>query len=439
MKLARIDPAARVAWLYVAVAASWILLSDEVLVRWAGQTRWLAELEALKGWLFVGVTAVLLYVERRHADGKVRPLAAAVESMDAAVESATLDGVITSWNPGAESLYGYSANEAVGRSISMLVLPAQHAELSEYLEKIGAGESIGLRESVRVRKNGEKVWVSVIISPVRDAAGRVVGISAVARDISDRKRAEQSLRMAEVGKLASGFVHEIRNPLNAMRMQIAVVRSKLGNPSEAAVRMAVTQLERLEKEVLRVQGLATVFLAYGRPAPDKPEIIALPTFIANIVEFLKPEFAESGMGIELESSASAHRMFVRMDPGKLRQVLLNLVENARYAMAKGGQLTIKCDRLSDHDARIRVCDTGCGIPADKLPYIFDAYYSKREGGTGLGLAIAKQTIEAAGGHVSVESEVGRGTCFEIILPTVSRTLQAEVELQPAGATDGVPA
>jgi signal transduction histidine kinase len=135
--------------------------------------------------------------------------------------------------------------------------------------------------------------------------------------------------------------------------------------------------------------------------------------------------------VECRHDDDSAPLTVRMDRGKLRQVLLNLAQNARQAMPEGGVLTITCDQPSALEGRIRVSDVGCGIAPDRLPHIFDAFYSTREGGTGLGLAIVKRTVERAGGRVEVQSQLGRGTCFEISLPLAARAATAPASSEGA--------
>ncbi|MBN1508433.1 MAG: hypothetical protein JW955_16410 [Sedimentisphaerales bacterium] len=240
--------------------------------------------------------------------------------------------------------------------------------------------------------------------------------------------------MAEVGELASGLVHEVRNPLNAMRMQIAIMQDGLSQPDAEGVALAVSQLRCLEKEVFRVQALANDFLAYGRPSPDNPEPLDVRQAVASIADFVKPELEQSGASVEV-IAGEEDDLIVNMDAAKLRQVLLNLAVNARQAMGTGGKLTLKVGKASQSEACISVRDTGCGIPPDRLARIFEVFYSTKDEGTGLGLAIAKQNVEAAGGRIQVESEAGVGTCFRVFLPLAEGAGAAASETGPAG--DGV--
>jgi signal transduction histidine kinase len=255
------------------------------------------------------------------------------------------------------------------------------------------------------------------MSPIYDTSRGVVGVSASARDITDRKQAERELHMAEFGKLASGLVHEIRNPLNAMRMQIAVIRGKLQRPGEENLALATDQLSKLEREVLRVTNLATDFLAYGRPGPDKVEDFDVADVLRDVADFVRPEFEEAGWTVTCNIPAEPAGLPVRMDSGKLRQVLLNLAENARQSVSQAGQLEFAGRRITDREMQILVADTGPGIPEDTASQIFEPFFSTKEGGTGLGLAIVKRTVESAGGRVGLVRRADRGACFDIRLPS----------------------
>ena len=353
---------------------------------------------------------------RKQTEDALRVQAQIIDQIHDAVVSTDLEGYITSWNRGAGKLFGYTAEEMLGGHVRRLYPDDQHGFLQD--EVIAPLKGKGEHEvEVRMRRqSGEEFYASISLSLLRNDQGVPTGMIGYSMDITERKRAEKAMRMAEVGKLASGLVHEVRNPLNAMRMQIAVIRNKLKRPDADNLRLTITQLERLEHEVLRVERLASDFLTYGRPGSEKSENVDLYCVAADVVEFIKPEFEQTGVRVKLEGHGGPGQLVVRVDRDKLRQVLLNLAENARQAMAEGGHFTLRCERTSDHEVRITASDTGCGIPEQRIPLAFEAFYSTKDEGSGLGLPIVKETVEAAGGRVRVESEVGRGTSFEIYLP-----------------------
>ncbi len=542
------DRAARLTLVYVVAASSWMLFTNQLLAHLARNLQLLGWLDTYNAWFFIAFTAPLLYLERRQADRGLKLLATIVTASDDAILSGTLDGKITSWNRGAEAIYGHTAGEVVGRPLSFL-LPVDEdarAALGEVLARIGRGERIRHLEALHRRKNGEPVDIALSVSPITDPSGQVTGLCAVGRDVTrhrrmerqlreserrlstlisnlpgmvyrrlddeawtmeyisqgslpltghapadftngrisyrelihaadrepihgeirrsldmgapfqltyrlltptgevrwvweqgrgisgadgtpqaiegfvvdvtTRRQAEQALRMAEVGKLASGLVHEIRNPLNAMRMQVAVIRGKLNQMTDDGGGLAGQILESLDQEVLRIERLASEFLAYGRPVSDKAETIEPSAIVQDLAEFVRPELAQDGIEVVTADGPGAAELQVKMDESKLRQVLLNLLENARQAMPEGGRLTLGCARDPLAGVRIQVTDTGGGILPENLERVFDVFFSTKSAGTGLGLAIVKQTVEAAGGRILVDSQVGEGTRFEINLP-----------------------
>ena len=409
------DSAIRVAVLFALVGGLWVAVSDVLLVQLSSNPDTITHLGILKGLAFVTVLTILLYLERKRSDRDLKRLAAIVESSDDAIIGADVNGCITNWNRGAEALYGYAANEVRGRSVSILYPPDRRQELQRFLDIYRTGKPVRHFETTRLHKEGIPVQVSITASPIRDSAGRLLGTATITRDIADLKRAEEASRMAEVGQLASGLAHEIRNPLNAMRMQLAVLRDVVETSGKETAVEVHTEIDCVEHEVLRVQELASDFLAYGRPAFEQPETISLAEFIGEVVHFLQPQFEHAG--VEVVSECSGENIAVIADRSKLQQVLINLAENARQALEEtGGRLSLACEAASPREARIRIRDNGCGIPPERLPRIFEAFYSTREEGTGLGLAIVKQIVEAAGGRIQAESEIGRGTSFEIHLP-----------------------
>jgi signal transduction histidine kinase len=224
--------------------------------------------------------------------------------------------------------------------------------------------------------------------------------------------------LADLGEIASRMAHEIRNPLNAIRMQVAVIRNKLAQPGPENLAVAKTQLERLDQEVLRVEKLAKAFLEFGRPPDDEPEEIWLTELLEDVLSLVRPEFEGLGHRLVVEHAPDGFDLFVRMDRAKLRQVFMNLLANSKNAMTQPGEVRIHLGRTGQHRASIRVSDSGCGIPEQDIPHIFAPFYSRSHQGEGLGLAIVKKIVDNAGGLIRVESQVGQGSCFEIILPLI---------------------
>ncbi len=277
------------------------------------------------------------------------------------------------------------------------------------------------------------VTVSVAVLCVAAAFAWRLVLAARDADAAERRRDH----LAEVGKLADGLVHEIRNPLNAMRMQVAVIRIQLDKLNAPDLEVAKTQLERLESEVLRLQDLATDFLTFGRPDAGRTEQFTLAELLRDVGDFLRPELEQRQIRFDLNIDPDAQHAIVTMDRGKLRQVLLNIATNSQHAMPNGGTLSVRLTKPSSRDLHIAIRDTGCGIPPDKLARVFDAFFSTKDEGNGLGLSIAKQIVKAVDGSIEISSEVGSGTTVGIALP-VSRSGQpVDASLQLASRTDEV--
>lgn len=411
------DPAVRIALTFTLVGGLWILLSDQLLTRMAHDSAGISHLATYMGWAFVLAVATILFFERKRSDRRLVQLAAIVQSSDDAIVGVDREARITSWNRGAEILYGYPEAEVIGRDISFLYPPDRADELKRFLEVHRTGRSVFHHETVRLRRDGRPVEVTLTASAVRDSAGRHLGTATIARDIGDRKRVEEAARMAEVGQLASGVAHEVRNPLNAMRMQLAVIRDMVESFTPDSADEIIDEIACVEHELLRVQNLASDFLAYGRPAAACVEEILVADFLAEIARFLRPEFEKEGIAVVVDGEHDDAT--VCCDPAKLRQVVLNLAENGRQAIpAGGGRVTLRWAAAPPDEVRLEVSDTGTGIPADQLPRVFDAFYSTREGGTGMGLAIVKRIVRAGGGRLQVNTAEGEGTAVVLHLPRV---------------------
>jgi PAS domain S-box-containing protein len=338
---------------------------------------------------------------------------AVVESSHDAIISKDLDGVITSWNSGAERLYGYSAAEALRQSISIVVPQERNGETFRVLSRVSLGE-IDDFESVRRRKDGTLVDVSLTTSPILGMGGTVVGASIIARDISDRRKAEQL--KDEFLALVS---HELRTPLSSivahteLLLEEDLVEEEVRHQFLEVIARNSTRLERLVGDLLFVAQLESANLSLLMTNVD---IVAIAT---ESVEAVKPRAEQSG--VEVILALPIERMLVNGDPGRLGQAIDNLLSNAMKYSPAGGVVTV---RISPEDGfcLIEIEDHGMGINAEEKDIIFDRFFRGSTAanlhiqGVGLGLSIVKKIAEGHGGIVGVRSQEGSGATFSITLP-----------------------
>ena len=363
--------------------------------------------------------------ERRRSDQLRFHQAAIIESSDDAILSKTLDGVILTWNRAAEKLYGYTAGEIVGRSVSLLIPADRPNEMEGILARAGRGEAIDHFESFRVRKDGSLVPVSLTISPIRDASGNVGAVSTSARDTTERTRQrdleagrEEAL---EASRLKSEFLatmsHEIRTPMNGViGMAGLLLDSNLDGEQREyaeAVRNSGQALLLIINDILDFSKIEAGHL-------DLEDIdFNLAAVAEEVVELLAGAAHARGLEIVVAIDPDIP-IVVRGDPGRLRQILTNLVANA-VKFTDTGEVVISvaatATETSSVEARFEVRDTGIGIPVDVQARLFesftqaDASTSRRYGGTGLGLAISRRLVELMGGKMAVESTPGSGSTF----------------------------
>lgn len=365
-------------------------------------------------------------------------LAAIVNSSDDAIISKTLDGIITSWNLGAERIFGYTASEIVGQSVMMLIPHERKNEEPKILDRLRAGERVDHFETVRLRKNGEEVEVSLTISPIKNGKGRIVGASKIARDIAGAKKlmrerenlleseraarsqAEQTNRMKD--EFLATVSHELRTPLNAIVGWTEVLADGVKDQNEV-----VFAADVIKKSAFIQAQLIDDLLDLGRISSGKMMLqideIDLPTIIRDAVA-------------SVQHAADAKRIILRILPGdlpaklagdsrRLQQIIWNLVSNAIKFTDNGGRVTISANRVGSL-VEIIVMDNGRGIAPSFLPYLFerfrqaDSSITRRSGGLGIGLALVKQLVELHGGTVVAESAgLGHGATFKVGLPIPS--------------------
>jgi PAS domain S-box-containing protein len=365
--------------------------------------------------------------ERRHAERIRTRLAAIIESSEDAVFSKDLDGTITSWNRGAERLYGYSAEEIIGKSVALLYPPDHLNEFPQIMERLQRGERIEQFETIRMRKDGQRFEASVSISPLKDDNGRVIGASDITRDISEYKRLQQQLQEADRKKdeFLATLAHELRNPLAPIRNALQLLR--LAGDDKATVERALTVMERQVQQMVRlIDDLMDVSRITRAKLQLRKERVDLTTVVRNAVETSRP-FIEMA-GHELTLTLPKEPIYVEADAARLAQVFANLLNNAAKYTEQGGHVWLTVEKTSggchpSGEAVVRVKDNGLGISAEHLPHIFEMFsqvdhsLERAQGGLGIGLTLAKHLTEMHGGTIEASSEgAGKGCEFIVRLP-----------------------
>jgi signal transduction histidine kinase len=242
------------------------------------------------------------------------------------------------------------------------------------------------------------------------------------------KKNEYRQQLEELGKLTGGLAHEIKNPLSTIKINLQLIKEGLegrvtdsarnaSGKTDPSLARALRKVTVVQKETERLEQILDGFLRYVDRSEPRLASMDLNELVEDMIDFYSP--TAYSQSITIRQGLHNEPLICEIDIDMIKQVMLNLFINAQQAMADGGELLIRTTRQGG-DATIQVSDTGCGIAPDKLPWIFDAYYSSRPQGSGLGLAIAKRIIEAHNGAISVNSELGKGTSFTIRLPIRSR-------------------
>jgi PAS domain S-box-containing protein len=361
-------------------------------------------------------------------------LASIIDSSEDAIIGKDLDGIITSWNKGAERIYGYTPEETIGKHISLLAPQDRPDEISAILQKIARGEIVEHHESVRVTRDGRPLNVSISVSPLRDAAGDVVGASAIARDITAQKRTEgqlhRSQKMEAIGRLAGGVAHDFNNILGIINACTEFLHDRIA-PAAASSEY----VEHIKKAVERGSSLTRQLLAFSRNASIEPRILDLNERLKDISKLLRPLMGDDVEILVVSKSLAA---IVEADPGHLDQIVVNLAVNARDAMPRGGKFILETantkfdEDFAEHHQSLpagkyvvlAISDTGSGMDAPTMSRIFEPFFTTKElgKGTGLGLATVYGIVKQSAGHIRVYSEPGHGTTFKIYLPNADHKI-----------------
>ena len=403
----------------------------------------------------VGASKVARDITRSvELEGKFKAI---IDSSDDAIISKDLNGIVRSWNQSAQRMFGYTAEEMIGNSITILFPPDRLDEEPKILDQLRRGRRVDHFETVRVCKDGRLLDVSVTISPVKDPSGRVVGVSKVARDITSIKRVarereellerEKAARAEaeRVSRLKDDFLatlsHELRTPLNAILGWANILHSH-GADSPEELNQG---LETIERNARAQAQLIEELLDMSRIVNGKLRLdvqpVDLQAVVSDAVESVRP--AAEAKGIRLTKVLDPRGGPITGDPSRLQQIFWNLLSNAIKFTPRGGRVQVFLRRVNSH-VEIVFVDSGQGIAPEFIPQLFTRFSqaetstSRRYGGLGLGLALVKSLVELHGGTVQASSlGLDQGATFVVSLPlTVVQADRANVVLTPAPAAPG---
>ena len=379
-------------------------------------------------------------VETRESLGALSPwspefLAAIVESSDDAIIGKTLDGTIISWNGGAERIYGYRPEEAIGRNISILV-PADHAdELGPIFERLRRGERVDHYQTVRVHKDGKRIAISVTISPVRDEQGKIIGASAVARDITAQHEAtKEALRMRE--EFISIAAHELRTPLATVFARLQLAERHLARP-EIDMAAVLRDVVLVRQSADRLRMLVDRLLDISHISSGRLELEKVDTDVADLVRSVSSAFAEtSGHTIRVNTPQPPEATRASLDAVRIDEVITNLLDNALKYGGPGDPIDVDV-RADGAEVSFAVRDRGPGIAPDQRERIFQPFErgDTKAPGVGLGLHVAREIVLLHGGTIALEAPSDGGARFVVTLPkdgaaSLTRVVPRAAEQEP---------
>ena len=371
---------------------------------------------------------------RRSIQEEGTTLAALVAASPDAILRLSPDGIITSWNKGATDLYGYERDDVIGHHVGVLVPNEFEPEFEDVLRRVLAGETVSAFDSVRLRKGGDRVHVSLTMFPLCDPDGTVTGVASIARDMTERNTAQeaqeslegqlrQAQKMHSIGQLAGGIAHDFNNILAIISNYATFLRDGVADPDQQE------DLDEILKASKRGAALIRQLLLFSRKEVSQPEHLDIDAMIGDAGKLLSRSLGEDVV-LELDLDGSLPTVFI--DRSQLDQILINLAVNARDAMPTGGRFRISTSLqvLDDEVGQIHpemsagsyVCitfsDTGQGMAKGIQEQIFDPFFTtkQRGEGTGLGLATVYGIVKQAGGYIYVYSEARKGTSFRVYLP-----------------------
>ena len=354
-----------------------------------------------------------LYKTQRYLSNLVENSADAIISFD-------LNGTIVTWNRGAEIIYGYSAQEAIGKKWDILILPSLHDQMAHLFEWVKESSSVKNLEMSLINREGREIPVTMSLSWIKDTEGNVFGLSCIARDLSEKRDLQDQIihtqKMASLGTMAAGMAHDINNPLSSI---LAYAELMVNKTEKIGYGEITEHLFKVEEDVDRIANLVKKVLWYSRPT-SQVKLININDLLEKAIEFA--HFQTPLHHIEIIKNFDPNLPQISGKSKELVQAFVNLITNAVKAMPTEGTLTLKTgvqkDTLAHDEIAIIISDVGVGIPEKNLGKIFEYCFTTRnnEKGNGLGLYVVKAIIEENGGSIQVQSKVNEGTVFTITLP-----------------------
>ncbi len=365
---------------------------------------------------------------RRLAEESRAHLASIVQHVEEAVIGKTLDGVITSWNPAAERIFGYSAEEAVGKSITMLFPPELVEEERFILGRVKEQGFIENYETVRLTKSGKRIEVSITVSPMRDQSGKIVGLSSIKRNILQGKEIEAALAgyidsleqsNRELQEFASVASHDLQEPLRKIQMFSDRLLARYG---EALGEDGRDSIDRMKKASNRMRELIDALLSYSRLTTQAQPFSAidLREIVHEVINDLEGRIEDTDGVIDLGELPA-----IEGDPSQMRQLFQNLIGNAlKFHGHEAPRVRISGNSCREGFCEISIEDNGIGFDENYRERIFAPFqrlHTRKEyEGTGMGLAICKKIVERHGGTITARSTPGKGAAFIVTLPVAQK-------------------
>lgn len=365
--------------------------------------------------------------EAKNNERKQAMLAAIIDSSDDAIVSKDLNGNITSWNPGAEKIFGYSETEAVGQHISLIIPHTLLQEETVIISKIRKGEKVSHFETIRITKDGRLINISLTVSPVKDSRGRIIGASKIARDITEKVEMDKQLklltaRLQELNDYKDEFMamasHELKTPLTVIKANLQILENKMeGDERLNFVNKTLKQVNKLSdliSDLLDVSKIQTGKLELNRSTID------IVPFINEIIDGIQQTSPQH----EILLHTSHDKMITVADRDRLEQVVINILTNAIKYSPNAPKVLVEVS-LQQNEILFKVTDQGIGISKDDIEKVFTRFFRVRGlastfSGSGIGLYISMEIIKRHGGKIWVESEEEKGSTFYFTIPVAGQ-------------------